>query len=342
MLFTHSRGGLVLRQLVEANHGALSQRFQLGHAVLVAAPNEGTPLATPKRWEDTIGWLANLLELFPDNPWTTAASLVAESIVWLANRASGGIPGLGAMDAASDELARLQGPPGPPRGRYSALVANYRPDENLLAIALDVGVDAFFATANDLVVPTEGGWRTGSGCRRRRTGGADWQLRPGRQPAGRPAASGDALELFYAGRDCRVSGAGLAGQPQAWQRVRNREGRCPRGGRRWPLAASDAAQDVPAAAEAASAATATTASELAVCDGPRDTLHIMVLPEHNKQNDAQLLATFGTRSRAGAVSAPRSGEQRGEAIAQDHQAANPHPRTISTASPAAACHPTAS
>src|SRR4029079_19326902 len=65
---THSRGGLVLRNLVERNKqfGDLSRRFKLGRAVLVASPNDGTPLATPKRGDETIGWIANLLELFPD------------------------------------------------------------------------------------------------------------------------------------------------------------------------------------------------------------------------------------------------------------------------------------
>jgi hypothetical protein len=50
---THSRGGLVLRSLVEHRqaHGAIADRFQLGHAVLVASPNDGTPLATPSRWQ---------------------------------------------------------------------------------------------------------------------------------------------------------------------------------------------------------------------------------------------------------------------------------------------------
>jgi hypothetical protein len=48
---THSRGGLVLRNLVERakQFGDLSRRFKLGRAVLVASPNDGTPLATPKR-----------------------------------------------------------------------------------------------------------------------------------------------------------------------------------------------------------------------------------------------------------------------------------------------------
>ena len=76
---THSRGGLVLRNLVErgTQFGDLSRRFKLGRAVLVASPNDGTPLATPKRWDETIGWIANLLELFPDNPFTTGAAFVA-------------------------------------------------------------------------------------------------------------------------------------------------------------------------------------------------------------------------------------------------------------------------
>ncbi len=81
-----------------ASSGPSARRFKLGRAVLVASPNEGTPLATPERWDETIGWLANLLELFPDNPFTTGAAFVANGLVWLANHASGDIPGLHAMD----------------------------------------------------------------------------------------------------------------------------------------------------------------------------------------------------------------------------------------------------
>ena len=126
---THSRGGLVLRNLVERGKqfGDLSRRFKLGRAVLVASPNDGTPLATPKRWDDTIGWIANLLELFPDNPFTTGAAFVANGLVWLANHASGDLPGLHSMDGEGDLIAAIQGPPGPPADAYSALVANYQP-----------------------------------------------------------------------------------------------------------------------------------------------------------------------------------------------------------------------
>lgn len=157
---THSRGGLVLRNLVERSAvlGAAAARFRLNHGVLVASPNAGTPLATPARWDNTVGWFANLLEMFPDNPLTFAAGFVADAIVWIAHSAIGGLPGLAAMDAASDLLRDLQQPSAAVAQRYSALVANFLPSENILERLLDVGVDAFFGSANDLVVPSEGGW----------------------------------------------------------------------------------------------------------------------------------------------------------------------------------------
>jgi hypothetical protein len=160
-VITHSRGGLVLRNLVErsATFGPLAKRFALGRAVLVASPNEGTPLATPGRWEGTVGWMANLLELFPENPFTTGAEFVANGIVWIARHASGDLPGLHSMDGDGDLIAELQRPPGPPADAYSALVANYNPRDAVLLRMIDTGVDQFFGSANDLVVPSEGGWR---------------------------------------------------------------------------------------------------------------------------------------------------------------------------------------
>jgi hypothetical protein len=160
-VITHSRGGLVFRSAIEDRvlHGDLADRLQLGQAVLVASPNEGTPLATPERWDQTVGWFANLMEMLPDNPFTTGAQFVSEAIVWLAGHVTGDIPGLRAMDGAGDFVAGLQEPPGPPLQAYSALVSNHHADDNVWERALDVGIDTFFATANDLVVPSEGGWR---------------------------------------------------------------------------------------------------------------------------------------------------------------------------------------
>jgi hypothetical protein len=160
---THSRGGLVLRTLVERQDvlGASAGRLKVGKAVLVASPNDGTPLATPDRWQHLLNWMANLLEMFPDNPWSEAASWITDGLVWIANRVAGGIPGIGAMDAGGETISGMQDDPGPPVGVYSALVANYRAEDGIVQRAIDVGADAVFSTANDLVVPTEGGWRTG-------------------------------------------------------------------------------------------------------------------------------------------------------------------------------------
>jgi CHAT domain-containing protein len=157
----HSRGGLVVRNLVERADvfDRFAQRCRIGRVVLVAAPNEGTPLATPRRWEETVGWIANLLELFPDNPFTTGPAFVAEGLVWLARHLAVDLPGLSAMDGDGPMIRALQSPPGPPGDGYSALVANCNPTGNVLARWVDLGMDQFFGSANDLVVPSEGGWR---------------------------------------------------------------------------------------------------------------------------------------------------------------------------------------
>ena len=97
----------------------------------MASPNDGTPLATPGRWESTVGWFANLMEVFPDNPFTTGAEWVSQCLVWLASHLSGDLPGLRAMDGAGELVSDLQSPPGPPPSAYSALVSNYHPEEAL-------------------------------------------------------------------------------------------------------------------------------------------------------------------------------------------------------------------
>jgi hypothetical protein len=63
------------------------------------------------------------------------------------------------MDAAGELIAELQALPGPSADLYSALVANYNPTKDVLLRMLDTGIDQFFGSANDLVVPSEGGWR---------------------------------------------------------------------------------------------------------------------------------------------------------------------------------------
>ena len=164
-VITHSRGGLVLRHLVERREqfGTLADRFAVGRAVLVASPNGGTPLASPDHVTQYTNWLSNVMELFPENPFTTGVEFVSEALSWIARRLVGSLPGLASMDNNGDIIRALQDAPGPPGEAYSALVANFEPDGALLQRIIDAGADLFFPTANDLVVPTEGGWRVDPG-----------------------------------------------------------------------------------------------------------------------------------------------------------------------------------
>lgn len=165
-VITHSRGGLVLRTLHrELTRGRRPDpRLTLGRVMLVASPNEGTPLATPQRWEQTLGWFANLLEMFPENPFTTAAGWISGSLSWLAQGLNNNLPGIQAMDANGETIQQLAQIPLTSNDEWYGLVADTRvPAKNGLAARLaDMGVDAFFDGPNDLVVPTEGGAQWGA------------------------------------------------------------------------------------------------------------------------------------------------------------------------------------
>ncbi len=163
-VITHSRGGLVLRELLEGSgrmHPAAA-RLKMGRVVMVASPSTGTPLADGAHWDSLLSHLANYLEILPDHPFVMGAGWLTEALKWFASRVLGNCPGLVAMDPRGGFIASIQEPPGPPPGtEYHALVSNFHPPANLMARLADMGVDRFFGGANDLVVPSEGGWRTG-------------------------------------------------------------------------------------------------------------------------------------------------------------------------------------
>jgi hypothetical protein len=152
---THSRGGLVLRALAAAKGAPV-----IGRTFLAAAPNEGTPLASPARWDELAAWIANLGEALPSGALVFGLDFAAEALVWIARRAGGALPGLAAMDPAGDFLEKLNaGPAG--TVTYGAAVADFTPTAGFGRRLLDAGADAIFRTPNDLVVPTEGGVRLG-------------------------------------------------------------------------------------------------------------------------------------------------------------------------------------
>src|SRR5271169_1687426 len=155
-IVTHSRGGLVAR-LLASSAGAP----RVDRVFLAASPNEGTPLASPARWDRLAAWLANLGEMFPGGALVFSLDFAAEALVWMASRAGGTLPGIAAMDPAGGLVERLNAVAARPY-EVAAAVARYEPRGSAARRLLDAAAGIFFEDPNDLVVPTEGGARLGA------------------------------------------------------------------------------------------------------------------------------------------------------------------------------------
>jgi CHAT domain len=153
---THSRGGLVAR-LLASSPGAP----QVNRVFLVASPNEGTPLASPARWDRLAAWLANLGEMFPGGALAFGLDFAAEALVWMARRAGGTLPGIAAMDPAGEFLETLNAA-ATRQYEAAAAVARYEPRGSAARRLVDAATGVFFEDPNDLVVPTDGGARLGA------------------------------------------------------------------------------------------------------------------------------------------------------------------------------------
>ena len=153
-LVTHSRGGLVGREIASA--AALDVRG----LVMVASPNAGTLLADRKYLSDFLDRITDLAQFVPDNGVTDTLGLVFAVVKQAAVGAVGGLDGLMSMNPAEGYLAELNGRPAP-AAVLRAIAADYEPPQGapLARVARDKGTDLVFAAAdNDLVVPTEGCW----------------------------------------------------------------------------------------------------------------------------------------------------------------------------------------
>jgi hypothetical protein len=309
-VITHSRGGLVLRTAVEraADFGASASRFQLGRAVLVASPNDGTPLATPERWDKTVGWIANLLDMIGkfvgENPFISGAEFVSEAIVWLAHHLAGDLPGLRAMDGGGETIGDLQAPPAPPDRAYSALVANFQPDQALWQRMIDAGVDQFFGTANDLVVPSEGGWRVDRDGVHHVDPSQVGCFGPGGNLAPTETASVMHVNFFHRPETSTFLQKALLGQDQGLAKI-NLDTPLPdrrfiRGGAVMAAAAASAAATAavaPAPRPSGPAAPNVTSGLVIPSIAAKDTMHLVILQVPTKdgydKEMAQIFASYG-------------------------------------------------
>ena len=167
-ILTHSRGGLVGRELVErlGQHDTAGRRVSVRKAVLAASPNQGTILIDPQNGLDLIDRYTNAITLLPDNAYTLTAEALLAVVKLLGYGAVTGLPGLSCLRPGGDYLAALN--TGTPHTtEYYALAADYTPVEPALlarlgSVAENVFMDSIFKAANDMVVPTLGSYAAGA------------------------------------------------------------------------------------------------------------------------------------------------------------------------------------
>ncbi|RSM45735.1 hypothetical protein DMA12_12705 [Amycolatopsis balhimycina DSM 5908] len=151
---THSRGGLVARQLVRQ---PAAGRVSVRRLVQVASPNAGTKLASPENLGSLVDTFTNLFSLLPDAVGGAALPGVLEVVKQVAVGIMSGLDGLAAMDPANEELLALNDTD-VRMDAVHAITSNYKPSAgaSLAQRTLDTIVDALFADGNDLVVPVTG------------------------------------------------------------------------------------------------------------------------------------------------------------------------------------------
>ena len=161
-IITHSRGGLVGRELCE-RYNALNttdKTMTVHRAVFVAGPNNGTILTDKGNWMNLIDTYTNLLDGLPDNPYT----ITMEALITLIKVVGGGtlqaLPGLQSMLPGGDAIKALNAAPKPGTDYY-ALAAHYQPTDADTAVGFGKSlliktIGKIFGEDSDLVVPTKG------------------------------------------------------------------------------------------------------------------------------------------------------------------------------------------
>ena len=166
-LVTHSRGGLLARELserrAELDPGGVDLKVR--RAVLVAGPNRGTILADGDNWISLADRYTNFITKLPDNAYTLTMEGILTFVKVMAHGALAGLPGLACLNPRGDYLKRINGAAKPPTV-YHSIGASFTPsDPGMIAqLCKRVGdklVDRLFGEDNDGVVPAEGTFSTG-------------------------------------------------------------------------------------------------------------------------------------------------------------------------------------
>lgn len=152
-IVSHSRGGLVARELVRRGNAAP----KIARVCLVGTPNLGTPLADILHWTTFLNVHTSLLSVLPDSTTTVLMEGLLCLVKILGSGLTGGLPGLAAMDPGSQWLRESASDSGP--AAWYTIGASYQPESSGVSMLGRFNkqiIQEFFASSNDLVVPTEG------------------------------------------------------------------------------------------------------------------------------------------------------------------------------------------
>jgi hypothetical protein len=165
-IVTHSRGGLLGRELIEQQtHFASAERkIRVHKAIFVAAPNLGTILTDGDHGVDLLDRYTNLLTDLPDDAFTLTMEGVLALVKILAHGALVALPGLNCMLPQGAYLSRLNTSTRP-YTQYYAVASNFVPTgPGLLARFGSFVAGRFIASVfgedNDGVVPTRGSYES--------------------------------------------------------------------------------------------------------------------------------------------------------------------------------------
>ncbi len=168
-IITHSRGGLVGRELCErlADIDPFGRKVDVKKAIFVAGPHLGTTLLNKEHIITLIDSYTNMLTNLPDGPATIIMEALISLVKIIGGGAIEGLPGLQSMVPDGDYIKRLNGT-GAVDTTYYTMGASYAPhDEKLLLrfgkrLLMKV-LAKIFDEDSDMVVPTKGSFDTALG-----------------------------------------------------------------------------------------------------------------------------------------------------------------------------------
>ncbi|MFN0086488.1 MAG: esterase/lipase family protein, partial [Blastocatellia bacterium] len=159
---THSRGGLVARELIERqrDNSTRGPQVLIGKAVFISAPHVGTKLADGNHTTSLLDAYTNLLTELPDDAFSFTIEGVLALVKIAAHGALAGLPGLNCMLPTGDYLKGLN-IDSRYQTKYYAAAADFKPQGAGLAGRFAAFVKggfffSIFGEENDGVVPTRG------------------------------------------------------------------------------------------------------------------------------------------------------------------------------------------